>query len=70
MRKKVTAIILMVAFLMSMAGCGVGLYTCYKCNSTTTKAYYDTSADSKSVLCEDCARKYWMPFPYQNYRVK
>ena len=70
MKKKVTAIILLVTLLMSLTGCGFGIYTCYKCDSTTMKAYYEASFDSKYVMCEDCARKYWMPFPYENHRVK
>ena len=68
MKKKITAFILLITILMSFAGCG--LYTCYKCDATTTKAYYTMDANSDRVMCEDCARKYWMPLPIENYRVK
>lgn len=70
MKKKVTAIILIMTLAMSFAGCGIGIYTCKKCEETTMKAYYDMEMSKDEVLCEDCARKYWMPFPYENYRVK
>ena len=68
MKKKVTALVLVLVLIMSFAGCGS--YTCIKCDATTTKAYYDMSADKNRVMCEECARKYWTPFPYENYRVK
>lgn len=68
MKRKITVFILLVATVLSFAGCGI--YTCVKCDATTTKAYYDMSADKDRVMCEDCARKYWTPFPYENYRVK
>ena len=28
------------------------------------------SGDLDYVLCEDCARSYWMPLDYTQYRVK
>lgn len=68
MKKKVTAIILIVVLVMSFAGCG--MYTCKKCDTTTMKAYYDMSMSKEHVLCEECARKYWAPLPIQNYKVK
>lgn len=68
MKKKIIAFILLITLLMSFAGCG--LYTCYKCDGTTVKAYYDMSADLKWVMCEECARKYWMPLSIENYRVR
>lgn len=54
---------------MCMA-CGGKKYTCYECDTVTKKAYYDMTADEEWVLCEDCAREYWMPLPYENYKVK
>jgi len=68
MKKKVTAFVLIAVLAMSFAGCGA--YTCAKCDTTTTKAYYDMSANPDWVMCEDCARSYWMPLPIENYRVK
>lgn len=70
MKKKITAIILITVFVMMFTGCGIGIYTCAKCDATTMKAYYDMSSDPDRVMCEDCARTYWMPLPYENYRVK
>ena len=52
-----------------LCGCGKS-YTCYDCDKTTTKAYYNMDAKIDKVMCEECAREYWMPMPYQNYRVK
>jgi len=70
MRKKVLAVVLLIVMLMSITGCGFGRYTCAKCDATTMKAYYTMSANPDHVMCEDCARKYWMPLPIENYRVK
>lgn len=61
----ISAVILMVGLI----GCGK-TYVCYECEESTTKAYYDLDAKVEKVLCEECARDYWMPLPYQNYRVK
>ena len=36
----------------------------FKCNTNILNAKIE------KVMCEECARKYWMPMPYQNYRVK
>ena len=69
MRKKVLAVVLMIAMLMSIAGCGKTC-TCAKCGEDTKKAYYGTDMSTNYVMCEECARKYWMPFPIENYRVR
>lgn len=45
-------------------------YICNECGNTTTKAYYDDKNDPNRVMCEDCARKWWIPFDYRIYRVK
>ena len=52
-----------------VCGCGKS-YTCHDCGESTSKAYYDMNAKIDKVMCEDCAREYWMPMPYQNYQVK
>lgn len=70
MKKRLISIILIVASIMMFAGCGFGLYTCTDCDATTMKAYYTMSANPNHVMCEECARKYWMPLPIENYRVK
>lgn len=67
--KKIICLGIVITCLLSVL-CGCKSYTCYDCGKNTHKAYYDASANEESVLCEDCAREWWMPFPYENYRVK
>ena len=69
MKRVLALLISSICIVFSAAGCGAS-YTCYKCDTTTNKAYYDIDAKEEWVMCEDCARKYWMPLPYENYRVK
>ncbi|MBQ4517710.1 MAG: hypothetical protein II997_03885 [Clostridia bacterium] len=66
--KKINLCLLLIVFLCMLCGCGKS-YTCYDCGKSTTKAYYNMDAKIEKVMCEECARKYWMPMPYQNYRV-
>lgn len=65
--KRVLVMVLILILATLFVGCG---YTCSRCDKATMKAYYTSSGDKSRVMCEDCARKYWMPFPYENYRVK
>lgn len=49
-----------------LAACGKS-WTCDQCGKDFQgTAYYDYSGDG--TLCEDCARSYWMPLPYKNYK--
>ena len=66
--KKRLVILLSMILLLALAACGIE-YTCMKCGKTTSKAYYDLAAIEEQVMCEDCARQYWMPLNYENYRV-
>lgn len=71
--KKILFLICTMFFLLSLSACGSGSggsYSCKDCSKTTSKAYYDMSSSKESVMCEDCARKYWMPLDYKTYRVK
>ena len=69
--KKILLLICTVVFVLSLSACiGGGRYTCKDCDKTTSKAYYDMNSNKESVMCEDCARKYWMPLDYKTYRVK
>lgn len=68
MKKTICIILMAIALLSTLCACGS--YHCYDCGKTTTKAYYDYSATKEYVLCEDCARTYWMPLNYKTYRVK
>jgi len=65
--KRVLVMVLVLILAMMFVGCG---YTCCKCDKATMKAYYTSSGEKSRVMCEDCARQYWTPFPYENYRVK
>jgi len=67
--KRLVIIVLVLAAVLSLCGCGAK-YNCYECGESCSKAYYDMSADAEWVMCEDCARVYWMPLPYENFRVK
>ena len=69
MKKLAVLFISAILVLMLLSSCGKE-YTCMLCGRTTSKAYYDMSAIEEEVMCEDCARKYWMPLDYENYRVK
>lgn len=62
--------ILLICLLMSVlvfSSCGKK-YECEGCGVKTSKMYYDMDGDIS--YCEDCAREYWAPFDYENFRVK
>lgn len=64
--KRLLVTILTVAILLSLSGCGKK-WTCDQCGEDFRgKAYYDFT--ETLTMCKDCARSYWMPFPYQNYQ--
>ena len=67
--KKIFIIFIGTVLLLTLSSCGKE-YTCNECGETTRKAYYDMAAIEEQVMCEDCARQYWMPLDYENYRVK
>ena len=69
MKNPILLLTLALAVMLCLSACGKK-YTCYQCGTETGKAYYDYNANKESVLCEDCARSYWMPLDYSNYRVK
>ncbi len=48
---------------------GTGSHTCSRCGKKTIVAYYDP-LDTDEYFCEDCAKEYFAPLPYQNYRVR
>ncbi len=66
--RKLICIVLSVVVLLSLSGCKK--YTCYKCDKAMSKAYYEFSLDEDMLMCEECARKYWMPLDYRTYQVK
>lgn len=69
MKKKLALMACGMALLISLAGCGQS-YTCALCGTTTKEAYYDADGDINYPMCKDCAREYWAPLPYENYRIK
>lgn len=69
MKKTVAFVLVLIAIMAAFSACGK-TYTCVRCEEQTSKAYYDLSASKQSVMCEDCARSYWMPMDYKRYRVK
>ena len=68
--KRNVILICAVLFLILLSTCGGKKYNCKDCDKTTSKVYYDMNSSKKAVMCEDCARKYWMPLDYKTYRVK
>lgn len=69
MKKILIAICLFFLLIFMFKSCSK-TYTCIECDKTTKKAYYDDKNDSSRVMCEDCAREWWIPFDYRIYRVK
>lgn len=67
--KKFFIVTMVIVLAILLFACGKQ-YRCRDCGKTTNEAYYDMDAKEEEVMCEDCARAYWMPFPYENYKVK
>lgn len=66
MMKQFVVLLSALLLLLSLAACGRS-WTCDQCGKQFSgDAYYDMTQEF--TLCEDCARTYWMPFPYQNYK--
>lgn len=66
--KKVVSMILVLMLALQCVGCGK-TYTCSDCEKKTKKAYYNPFYED-DYMCEDCAREYFAPFPYSQYRVE
>ncbi len=66
--KLMVCAITVAATMLLLSACGKS-YTCYRCEETTKKAYYDMAASKEQVLCEECARQYWIPLDYEKYKV-
>lgn len=66
--KKIIAMILLIVSTLLITSCGK-TWTCDECGRTWNgKAYYGYF--TTETFCEDCAKTYWMPLPYQNYVKK
>ncbi len=68
MKKVIVTIVMSLLAALCLTACKS--YTCCVCEKTTSKAYYDLGKTEYSVMCENCAEMYWMPFDYKDYRVK
>ena len=64
---KVAVVVTLLAMIFGACG---KRYTFKYCDKKTFEAYYTMSADEERVICEVCAREYWMPFDYKDYKVK
>lgn len=65
MKKRVVLFLIMI-FVLSLSACGKS-YTCRRCNKTTSKIYYDIDGDA--AYCGECAKDYWAPFDYKEYKA-
>ena len=70
MIKKALCLILIVLFMLSMCACGK-MYTCGRCSKETSHVYYDAfdPNNPNAYMCDECAAKYYSPFPYKGYEV-
>lgn len=69
MKKKLVVLGCGILVMLSLAGYGES-YTCAVCGTETREAYYDADGDIEYPMCKDCARDYWAPLPYTNFRIK
>lgn len=64
-QRKTIVLVLVMLLLILFTGCGV--YKCDRCGKTFLgDAYYDSFRPDDD-LCEDCAKKYYAPFPYTSF---
>ncbi len=66
MKRVLGIIAALVTVACFLSACGSN-YVCTECDKTISKAYYDLNGD---YLCKDCAKEYWIPLDYEDYRVK
>lgn len=65
--KKLALVITVVLIVSLFAGCGV-TSTCDKCDESFSGYGYWDGFDHDSVLCEDCAMKWFSPMPISSYK--
>lgn len=66
MMKKTICILLVLCMWLCLSACSKS-WLCDQCGKLFRgDAYYDYTGEL--TLCEDCARTYWMPLPYKNYK--
>ena len=54
--------------ILILCGCGT-TYTCARCKEEISEAYYDPFREG-TYYCEECAKKYFAPLPYMEYKVE
>ncbi|MCI8850347.1 MAG: hypothetical protein HFE82_02205 [Erysipelotrichaceae bacterium] len=47
---------------------GCSSHVCDRCGKKFTGSAYYISKEPGSTICEDCARDYYDPFPYGNFK--
>ncbi len=67
--KKLSVAIIFILLTVLFTSCGT-TYTCYKCGKETKEAYYDLKPNKDNVLCEDCAKEYWVDYSYEIFKVE
>ena len=67
-RKRILIMGLALLMVLVCAACGEK-YTCSRCGKEVSEAYYDPF-DTDSYFCKDCAKEYFAPLPYTNYKVE
>lgn len=69
MKKTLIVIILILAVIITVIALrsnGIRRWECNECGKGFFgHAYYGWDGDES--MCSDCAREYWMPFPYEEY---
>ncbi len=63
--KKIIAVCLLLVSVLSLASCGKK-YTCVECDKQVGTIYVDIDGDPS--YCKDCAREYWMPLDYTQFK--
>lgn len=65
--KKQMLFLSIIVMVFTIIACGKK-WTCSTCGKTWVgKAYTDWYMEA--TMCEECAAKYWMPLPYENYEI-
>lgn len=65
--RRIFCLFITVCTIFMLNGCGQK-HICRKCEKAVSNAYYDIDGDI--AYCKDCAKDYWAPFDYEEYRVK
>lgn len=68
--KRIICLVLIVLYMLCMCACGEK-YTCGRCGRETNRVYYDAfdPSNSAAYMCDECAARYYSPFPYRGYEV-